>query len=211
MIYKRTAWFTTKFILGVILLLGLFIISVDRFIILIIGSIFSGYSLFEANYLIGLLVYGFITITFPKFIFQVIKNFISSRNFVIKISDDKFHYLVRNESHEFYINEMIIRTEIKKVKKRPYIEDLLLFISTKKDDSVEVALSCIYIGLKKFEEMLNLLLSNGATVDGYDKESINNSNDNVHGDKWMCSKCGMINETYVPTCKKCGKEFNPPN
>ena len=208
--YKRTAWFIAKHILSVILFLGIFIFSLPRLIILIIGVVSLGYNPFETNYLIGLLVYGAIIIAFPKLLYQIIKSFISSRNYIIKISDDTFNYYGKSGSHGYNINEMIIRHEIKKAERRPYIEDLLLFISTKKNDSVEVALSCNFMGLSKFEEMLKLLFSNGAVIEGYDKESIDYSNDNVQGDKWICNKCKMINETYIPICKKCGKEFNPP-
>ena len=30
------------------------------------------------------------------------------------------------------------------------------------------------------------------------------SNDN----NWICGKCGTVNETYLPNCKKCSKEFS---
>lgn len=41
-----------------------------------------------------------------------------------------------------------------------------------------------------------------------DKGAETEKYDAVINDKWICNKCGTVNEIYLPGCKKCGKEIN---
>jgi ribosomal protein L40E len=218
------------------LFLGLFSYALVNLVIFLIAIYQSGNTwsiLFDANRLLTLLLYGIGTIASPIIIFGYIAGLFLNRKFKIDVSDGKFKYYSDKECyHEFNIDEMIIRSEIKRVPKRQYISDLILYVCEKGNDSFEVDLHCGLMGLAKFEEMVNLIVSLGAKPD--DNKDIVQENNSVQADGistkqevaikqknevdtinrekeiWVCGRCQTENSFALDNCKKCRKEFNPP-
>jgi phage pi2 protein 07 len=235
MIYKVSFGFVIKMLFIIIILICLFPFALDSLIAFFITLYQTGntWNIFNLNNLFTLFIYGTATIASPIIIIISIVVLFHSRKFKINISDGKFDYYSNEKYHyKFQINEMVIRYEIQRVHKRPYISDIILYVCEKNNDSSEVALHCGLIGLKKFHEMVHFITSHGAMVNdnkdtiqenisvGLDSISTKNEviikqinhEDTIIKDKeiWVCGRCKTENSFELDNCKNCQKEFNPP-
>jgi len=135
-----------------------------------------------------------------------IKNIVSKSKSIIQ-ADEKFFIIAYFGDYLFtYLGQEILF-------KNNYVFPILWSI-------VDILLFMIFLikfsDIKKIEyakinENHQKIADEGAYINSNEiekKGSFENESDTVANDKWICSKCGTVNEIYLPSCKNCGKEIS---